>query len=121
MRNCSNNNSRLFMFVLLLGFLTVLISNHSYVFAQDIGAGLVGEWLFTEGSGVVAADSSGNGNDGTLLSGRRAARCSAESQLEAGRGEREGIKKPDFDQRSAETGLVGVEFGSRHWISGWPM
>ena len=56
--------------------------------------------------------------DLTGITGRRAARCSAESQLEAGRGEREGIKKPDCDHRNAETGLVGVEFGSRHWISG---
>jgi hypothetical protein len=31
-------------------------------------SGLVGWWKFDEGSGTVAADSSGNGNDGTLVS-----------------------------------------------------
>lgn len=34
--------------------------------AQDITDGLVGWWKFDEGSGAVASDSSGNGNDGTL-------------------------------------------------------
>jgi len=34
--------------------------------AQDLTAGLVGWWTFDEGSGTVAADSSGNGNNGTL-------------------------------------------------------
>jgi len=34
--------------------------------AQDLTEGLVGWWTFDEGSGAVAADSSGNGNDGTL-------------------------------------------------------
>ena len=34
--------------------------------AQDLTEGLVGWWKFDEGSGAVAADSSGNGNDGTL-------------------------------------------------------
>lgn len=34
--------------------------------AQDLTEGLVGWWTFDEGSGDVAADSSGNGNDGTL-------------------------------------------------------
>jgi len=34
--------------------------------AQDLTEGLVGWWTFDEGSGTIAADSSGNGNDGTL-------------------------------------------------------
>lgn len=32
-------------------------------------AGLVGHWKFDEGTGTVAADSSGNGNNGTLTNG----------------------------------------------------
>jgi len=34
--------------------------------AQDLTNGLVGWWTFDEGSGNIAADSSGNGNNGTL-------------------------------------------------------
>ncbi|MFH1881675.1 MAG: LamG-like jellyroll fold domain-containing protein [Planctomycetota bacterium] len=34
--------------------------------AQDIDPSLVGWWTFDEGTGDIAADSSGNGNDGTL-------------------------------------------------------
>jgi len=30
---------------------------------------LVGHWMFDEGSGTAAYDSSGNGNDGTLIGG----------------------------------------------------
>jgi len=44
----------LFSFVLVLS----LVSNAS--------ADLVGHWRFDEGSGIIAYDSSGNGNDGTL-------------------------------------------------------
>jgi len=35
--------------------------------ADGASAGLVGHWTFDEGSGTVAADSSGNGNDGTVM------------------------------------------------------
>ncbi|MBU6427178.1 hypothetical protein KGQ27_02965, partial [Patescibacteria group bacterium] len=35
----------------------------------DITNGLVGHWTFDEGSGATAADSSGNGNNGTLVNG----------------------------------------------------
>ncbi|MCZ7644597.1 MAG: tandem-95 repeat protein [Planctomycetota bacterium] len=35
----------------------------------DVSAGLVGRWTFDEGAGTAAADSSGNGNDGTLANG----------------------------------------------------
>jgi len=31
--------------------------------------GLVGYWKFNEGSGILASDSSGNGNDGFLVNG----------------------------------------------------
>ena len=36
--------------------------------AEAADPGLVGWWKFDEGSGTVAADSSGNGMDGTLVS-----------------------------------------------------
>ncbi len=36
---------------------------------QDITTGLVGHWKLDEGSGTSAADSSGNGNTGTLTNG----------------------------------------------------
>lgn len=35
----------------------------------DITTGLVGHWKFDEGSGISAADSSGNGNSGTVTNG----------------------------------------------------
>ena len=35
--------------------------------AQNIDPSLVGCWKFDEGSGTIAYDSSGNGNDGTLV------------------------------------------------------
>jgi hypothetical protein len=35
----------------------------------DIESGLIGHWTFDEGQGTTAADSSGNGNDGTLNGG----------------------------------------------------
>jgi len=34
--------------------------------AQTANAEIVGRWQFDEGSGITAADSSGNSNDGTL-------------------------------------------------------
>ncbi|HUV65908.1 MAG TPA: LamG domain-containing protein, partial [Sedimentisphaerales bacterium] len=37
------------------------------IVAQSASAGLVGHWTFDEGSGTVAADSSGKGNNGTIL------------------------------------------------------
>jgi len=35
--------------------------------SADIETGLVGHWTFDDGSGTIALDSSGNGNDGTLM------------------------------------------------------
>jgi hypothetical protein len=46
-------------FVLVLGLLGTTAT-------ADLTEGLVGWWTFDEGSGNIAADSSGNGNDGTL-------------------------------------------------------
>ncbi|MHC4728829.1 MAG: LamG domain-containing protein, partial [Planctomycetota bacterium] len=50
-------------FVMVLGFVST-----SVVSAVDLDTdpALVGWWTFDEGSGNIAADSSGNGNDGTL-------------------------------------------------------
>ena len=45
----------------LISLVIVLIAAHSAT------AALVGHWTFDEGSGTVAADSSGNGNDGTVM------------------------------------------------------
>lgn len=36
-------------------------------FAQDLQEGLVAYWMFNEGDGIIASDSSGNGYDGDLL------------------------------------------------------
>jgi hypothetical protein len=38
----------------------------AWALAGVVPAGPVGEWLFAEGGGTVAKDSSGNGNDGTI-------------------------------------------------------
>jgi hypothetical protein len=45
----------------LISFVVVLIVAHSAI------AQLVGHWTFDEGSGTMAADSSGRGNDGTVM------------------------------------------------------
>ena len=47
------------MFAVLLAFGLVLVGQSH--------AGIVGHWMFDEGSGDVAADSSGNGNDGQFV------------------------------------------------------
>ncbi|UCF14418.1 MAG: LamG domain-containing protein, partial [Phycisphaerales bacterium] len=39
------------------------------IVAYNATAGLVGHWTFDEGSGTVVADSSGKGNDGTVMGG----------------------------------------------------
>ena len=51
---------------------TVIVRVRGVVFMLGPGestllAGLVGYWRFEDGSGAVASDDSGNGNDGTLL------------------------------------------------------
>ena len=55
----------------VLGFCTVLFAHGlttGYVDAQ-LQNGLVSYWSFDEGSGTTASDSSGNGNNGTLVNG----------------------------------------------------
>jgi len=44
-------------------------SNEANATPTDIDPTLVGYWRFDEGSGTIAADASGNGNNGTLLNG----------------------------------------------------
>ena len=39
----------------------------AHLAAQDLSLGLVAEWDFDEGSGTQIADTSGNGNSGTLV------------------------------------------------------
>ncbi|MBZ0254994.1 hypothetical protein K8I31_02970, partial [bacterium] len=40
----------------------------AFVFSMDSNSqGLIGHWTFDEGSGTVAADSSGNSNDGSIF------------------------------------------------------
>jgi hypothetical protein len=41
----------------------------SFTTVSAPGSGLVGLWHFDEGTGVIAVDSSGNGNNGTLVNG----------------------------------------------------
>lgn len=43
--------------------------NRVMVFNTDVTSGLLGWWKFNDGSGTTAADSSGNGNTGTLTNG----------------------------------------------------
>jgi len=58
------------MFLLFLCFsFTFFTLSFSFASAQDITSGLVGHWKFDEGSGTVAGDSSGLGNNGTLTNG----------------------------------------------------
>ena len=51
--------------VLLVGILLLIATGLAH--ASD--AGLVGWWRFDEGAGTLAADSSGSGNDGTVVGG----------------------------------------------------
>src|SRR5215468_130960 len=56
---------------LSLGICIFLLANRlttGYVAAQ-LENGLIGYWSFDEGSGITANDSSGNGNNGTLVNG----------------------------------------------------
>ena len=53
--------------ILFLVALSVLIGTGAVYGAND--AGLLGWWKFDEGSGTIASDSSGNGNNGTLMNG----------------------------------------------------
>jgi len=52
-----------------LACVTFLVVVLSLVFAGPVDAELVAHWKFDEGSGNIAHDTSGNGNDGTLENG----------------------------------------------------
>jgi hypothetical protein len=49
--------------------LAVSLALAGTAFAQDLTTDLVGHWELDETTGTVAADSSGNGNNGTLMNG----------------------------------------------------
>src|SRR3569623_1006054 len=50
-------------------FVALLFVMTPWTAHADINDGLIGHWNFDETSGTVAADSSGNGNNGTLING----------------------------------------------------
>jgi len=52
--------------ILLLGWVSASLAQD---FDPDTDPSLIGWWAFDEGSGATAADSSGNGNDGTINGG----------------------------------------------------
>ena len=56
-------NKQLIVVVTLVIALAIAIGAHATI----ITSGLVGRWIFNEGSGIVANDSSGNANNGTLI------------------------------------------------------
>lgn len=47
--------------------MSMIINPYRFASSSTLLDGLVGWWKLDEGSGTLAADSSGNGNDGTLL------------------------------------------------------
>jgi hypothetical protein len=57
--------------------------------------GLVGYWTFDEGSGTVAADSSGNGNAGTLVNGPAWTSGQINSALQFARSSSQYVNVPD--------------------------
>jgi len=54
------------MFFLAILIAVVIIASNVWAFDVTNDPALVGLWLFDDGSGAVVADSSGNGNDGTI-------------------------------------------------------
>jgi hypothetical protein len=66
------NNMRkgiiLVIICLFIGASFNIISNTTTIVIADTNNGLVGYWNFDEGSGSIAHDSSGNGNDGNIYS-----------------------------------------------------
>jgi uncharacterized repeat protein (TIGR01451 family) len=66
-KNVKGKNVKLYTFgfvlILLLGGTLALVSATAQASSDD---GLVAKWHFDEGSGSIAKDSSGNGNDGTI-------------------------------------------------------
>jgi len=58
-------NKKLFVGIVLVLFFVFNLG----IASADMTTGLVGYWNFEEGSGTIAADSSGNGNDVTLRNG----------------------------------------------------
>jgi len=93
------------------------ISLISFVLVLDLAltstsrADLVGWWRFDEGSGTIAYDSSGNGNDGTLVGGATwaAGRFGGGIELDGTSGY---VSVPGFE---LTTGTITFAI----WINGW--
>ncbi|MHC4226355.1 MAG: LamG domain-containing protein, partial [Planctomycetota bacterium] len=93
--------------VFLVSFVFVL----SLALTNTTEADLVGRWRFDEGSGTTAYDSSGNGNDGTLVGGATwaAGRFGGGIELDGTSGY---VSVPDF-----ELTTDSVTFAI--WLNGW--
>ncbi|UCD53411.1 MAG: LamG domain-containing protein [Phycisphaerales bacterium] len=81
------------------------------VMAGAARAELVGQWKFDEGSGTTAYDSSGNGNDGTLVGGATWAdgRFGGGIELDGSSGY---VSVPDFQLTTDTITFVA-------WLNGW--
>ena len=91
-------------------YLVVLVLVLSMVFTNT-QAELVGRWRFDEGSGTIAYDSSGQGNDGTLVGGATwvTGRFGGGLELDGTSGY---VSVPDFE-------LTTDSITFAIWLSGW--
>ena len=95
-------------FVLML---TLIISSVT-IFVTNVNAqGPVAHWNFDEGSGPVAADSSGNGNTGTLMNGPQWVPGVSGTALSF-----DGINDYVRIQHSSSLDIVGNEISVEYWI-----
>ncbi|MFH1717076.1 MAG: LamG domain-containing protein, partial [Planctomycetota bacterium] len=94
--------------LICMGFIALAVS---LMMASTARAELVGLWKFDEGSGTTAYDSSGNGNDGTLIGGATWAqgRFGGGVELDGTSGY---VSVPDF-QLTTDT----ITFVT--WLNGW--
>ncbi|MHC4494782.1 MAG: LamG domain-containing protein [Planctomycetota bacterium] len=94
-----------------LMFLAPFVFALSLALTNTTDADLVGRWRFDEGSGTTAYDSSGNGNDGTLVGGATwaAGRFGGGIELDGTSGY---VSVPDF-----ELTTDSVTFAI--WLNGW--
>jgi hypothetical protein len=92
-------------------FLAPFVFALSLALTNTTDADLVGRWRFDEGSGTTAYDSSGNGNDGTLVGGATwaAGRFGGGIELDGTSGY---VSVPDF-----ELTTDSVTFAI--WLNGW--
>jgi hypothetical protein len=64
-----DNDSSNKYFIVSSATSSVAVAGQESVFSNDIAAGLVGHWKMDENAGLIAYDSSGSGNNGTLING----------------------------------------------------